>query len=718
MRPDESPTRYFPSADNILNGQFDRTEVLPTGSSDMRFVFTVRDNNPEGGAAVYEEMRFNTWPMAEKFEVTSQNSGIISFEQGEAMTVTWNVAETDQAPINTQFVDILLNTNVAGNFDINDMPVLASRVPNNGEQVVHFPAGLETTRGRVIVKAHDGIYFSINKRNVKVEAASSPRVLLNLSQTTYSACLPESPTIEIEALGLGGLTGDVNLSVVDGLPADAVATFDASTVAAGESTALNVEFAPTTLSGQYNVTVQGISEGIDTFQRDIIMYVVSRDFSALETLTPVNGDPAVDASPTIEWVGSPNADTYTLEVATSPSFGNSNVIMEEGLTETSFVSSVILDAKTVYYWRVTPQNLCGGGAPTAVSAFSTEVLECASYSPDESQLPLNISQSGTPTVEATIEVVGGSIADVNVTKFEGEHGNNKDLRVSLISPAGTSARMFNKICTQSDFRCQFDDSSNENVKCPLNNGKTYRPLDELSVFNGEDAEGTWIYRIEDLSSGNGGRLEQLTIEVCAALLVEAPYVVRNNTLKLPWGGTPTINASLLEVKDNDNSSSELLYTITELPAKGQLTYDGSPVAAGDQFTQADVNNNLLGYTGASENYETRFSFTVIDGVGGFLGVTNFNIEVDELSATKEEVIGSEISLFPVPARDVVTIDLSGSSEQFDQYKVLDINGQTVIQSKIINSDIVTLKVADLPRGLYIVNLSNEKYSIAKKLVLK
>ena len=719
IRPDESPVRYFPSADNILNGQFDRTEVLPTGSvADMSFMFIVRDNNPEGGATVYEEQKINTWAMDEKFEVTSQNSGIISYEQGESMTVTWNVAETNQSPINTEFVDVLLNTNVAGNFDIYDMPVLASRVPNDGEQIVHFPEGLETVRGRVIVKAHDGIYFSINKRNVKVEPASSPRVLLSPAQTTYSACLPESPTIEIEAIGLGGLTGDIKLDVIDGLPADAVATFDASTIAAGESTALNVEFAPSTLSGQYNVTVQGIAEGVDTFQRDIIMYVVSDDFSALQTVTPVNGDPAVEPSPTIEWIGTPNADRYTLEIATSPSFGDSNVIREEGLTETAYVSSIILDARTVYYWRVIPNNLCGQGPPSAVSAFSTEVLECASYSPDESQLPLNISQSGTPTVEATIEVVGGSIADVNVTKFEGEHGNNKDLRVTLISPAGTAARMFNKICTQQDFKCQFDDASNENVKCPLSNGKTYRPIDPLAVFNGEDAEGTWTYRIEDLNSGNGGRLEKLTIEVCAALLVESPYVVRNNTLKLPWGGTPVINAALLEIKDEDNSSDELVYTVTDLPTKGQLTYDGSPVAAGDQFTQADVNNNLIGYTGASENYQTKFSFTVIDGVGGFLGVTNFNIEVDELSATEEEVIASEISIFPVPARDAVTVDLSGSAEQFDQYQVLDINGQVVMKSAMNKRDVLTLKVGDLPRGLYIINLSNDKYSIAKKLVLK
>jgi len=653
IRPDESPVRYFPSADNILNGQFDRTEVLPTGSvADMSFMFIVRDNNPEGGATVYEEQKINTWAMDEKFEVTSQNSGIISYEQGESMTVTWNVAETNQSPINTEFVDVLLNTNVAGNFDIYDMPVLASRVPNDGEQV-------------------------------KVEPASSPRVLLSPAQTTYSACLPESPTIEIEAIGLGGLTGDIKLDVIDGLPADAVATFDASTIAAGESTALNVEFAPSTLSGQYNVTVQG-----------------------------------VEPSPTIEWIGTPNADSYTLEIATSPSFGDSNVIREEGLTETAYVSSIILDARTVYYWRVIPNNLCGQGPPSAVSAFSTEVLECASYSPDESQLPLNISQSGTPTVEATIEVVGGSIADVNVTKFEGEHGNNKDLRVTLISPAGTAARMFNKICTQQDFKCQFDDASNENVKCPLSNGKTYRPIDPLAVFNGEDAEGTWTYRIEDLNSGNGGRLEKLTIEVCAALLVESPYVVRNNTLKLPWGGTPVINAALLEIKDEDNSSDELVYTVTDLPTKGQLTYDGSPVAAGDQFTQADVNNNLIGYTGASENYQTKFSFTVIDGVGGFLGVTNFNIEVDELSATEEEVIASEISIFPVPARDAVTVDLSGSAEQFDQYQVLDINGQVVMKSAMNKRDVLTLKVGDLPRGLYIINLSNDKYSIAKKLVLK
>ena len=98
------------------------------------------------------------------------------------------------------------------------------------------------------------------------------------------------------------------------------------------------------------------------------------------------------------------------------------------------------------------------------------MLACSEFTPPAASLPINITQSGSPTITSEVNVNGGSIADVNVTQLTGEHDNNKDLIVTLISPAGTRAELFRKICNQSNFTCTFDDASNTPVQCPLNAG--------------------------------------------------------------------------------------------------------------------------------------------------------------------------------------------------------------------------------------------------------
>lgn len=714
--PSASPVRFFPSPDNILSGTFDRTEVLPIGNMDLNFVFTARDNNGEAGTAVYEEIRFKTVATSEKFGITSQQSSGITVKIGDPLDVTWNVAGTDAGAVNAPTVDIYFNKDNPNNFSFDNMEVLAKGIPNNGFATVYMPNKV-TFDGRIIVKASNSIFFSINKANIEVEEPTDASIFFSPNPVVQSVCLPTTTSVEISTAGFAGIEGDVILSVESGLPDGATAEFNPSTVAVGESSTMTINYSESTPSQRFDVNVKANVEGVDEFERDIILFVYSTDHSAIAGISPLDGDSGIGVAPDFTWSESPNADSYSIEIATSPSFGSSIYITESNLTGTSFSPLTILEKSTVYYWRITAKNVCGEGSPSKINAFSTEVLACSEFSPLPSSLPVIISQSGLPTVTSEVTVTGGTIADVNVTEFVGEHDNNKDMIVTLISPLGTRVIMFSKICTQSNFNCTFDDASNSSVKCPLNaGGKTYRPKDEFETFNGELASGVWTLEINDSASGNGGKLNSFTLEVCSGQSVESPFIVNNNEILLPWNDTKTISTADLNVEDSNNTAEELEYTIVELPA-GQLKYNGTNVSIGDQFSQADIDSGKLVYTSAGSNYNTYFSFTVIDGEGGFLGINNFDIIVNNPEGTFDPIIASNISVYPVPTNNRLTVDLTKSSETFTSYDIVNINGQ-ILATGNINSKTISMNVSHYPTGVYIVNIKNELYSIPKRIVVE
>jgi len=170
------------------------------------------------------------------------------------------------------------------------------------------------------------------------------------------------------------------------------------------------------------------------------------------------------------------------------------------------------------------------------------------------------------------------------------------------------------------------------------------------------------------------------------------------------------------VGDNNNPDADLIYTVVKLP-RGQIKYNTSALSVGDQFTQADINNGNINYASGTANYETEFLFTVIDGEGGFLGITRFDIEVSDPSGTFDAGIANDISIYPIPANDRLTIDVSESSEIFTSYDLVNVNGQTLTTGSI-NSAMISVDISQYPSGVYFLNIKNNEYSIPKRIVIE
>jgi len=132
---------------------------------------------------------------------------------------------------------------------------------------------------------------------------------------------------------------------------------------------------------------------------------------------PANRSAGASTTPQFSWQSSSGATSYTIEVATSSSFGSSDVINQSGITTTGFTPTSALQAGTVYFWRVTAVN--SGGATVATNApfeFSAPIAVGNSpgevaVTPDGARaLVVNSANPGTVTiVSLSTKAVTGSI---------------------------------------------------------------------------------------------------------------------------------------------------------------------------------------------------------------------------------------------------------------------------------------------------------------------
>ena len=154
--PTPSPTRVFPRLSDILSDTTTYGELLPTTTRTMTFHVTARDNRAGGGGVEWDSTTVFVQGAAGPFRVTAPSSSAIWFV-GTSRTVTWDVAGTAAAPIDTASVDILLSTDGGLTFPV----VLAANTANDGSQAITVPVSTTNT-ARVKVAAVGNVFFDIS----------------------------------------------------------------------------------------------------------------------------------------------------------------------------------------------------------------------------------------------------------------------------------------------------------------------------------------------------------------------------------------------------------------------------------------------------------------------------------------------------------------------------------------------------------------------------
>jgi hypothetical protein len=169
-----SPNRYMPKLATVLAGQTQSTwEVVPSVSRTMKFRYSVRDNEAGGASSASDDMTVTVDGDSGPFLVTSQDTPTTWTPQSSE-TITWEVAGTESAPVNSPNVDILFSTDGGQNFDV----IIAEGIPNNGSADILAP-NLNTTSGRLMIISSNNIFYDINGGIITVEGA------LSINESTF-----------------------------------------------------------------------------------------------------------------------------------------------------------------------------------------------------------------------------------------------------------------------------------------------------------------------------------------------------------------------------------------------------------------------------------------------------------------------------------------------------------------------------------------------------
>jgi len=163
--PSIDATRMFPRLELVLAGTDAPEERLPSKPRTMRFRALARDSR-DNGAINWSDTQLQVIDTGAPFKITSHNN---AQTLSNRTTLTWNVAGTAGAPINTSHVRITLSTNGGECFSI----VLTNSTPNDGSAEVALPE-IETTEARIKIEPLNNIFFDINDAPLSINPPVQP----------------------------------------------------------------------------------------------------------------------------------------------------------------------------------------------------------------------------------------------------------------------------------------------------------------------------------------------------------------------------------------------------------------------------------------------------------------------------------------------------------------------------------------------------------------
>jgi len=157
--PQASSTRFFPKYSSVLNNTSVKGELKPSYARTLHFRCTARDQRTGGGGVSYNDTLVNVDVIntGTGFAVTYPNASGITWMENSTQTITWDVAQSDIAPINTPTVNILLSTDNGQTFPV----VLGNNVPNTGSYTFTVPSNLTST-ARIWIEGAGNIFYDVN----------------------------------------------------------------------------------------------------------------------------------------------------------------------------------------------------------------------------------------------------------------------------------------------------------------------------------------------------------------------------------------------------------------------------------------------------------------------------------------------------------------------------------------------------------------------------
>ncbi len=196
--------------------------------------------------------------------------------------------------------------------------------------------------------------------------------------------------------------------------------------------------------------------------------------------------------------------TFPINLASNtPNDGSESILIPADIVSSTNCRILIQPTANIYYAL--------NSKPFAIGYTSTTTCNLYSFGSDFTIPFSNNYTTRTINVPASTATVSNVIVNINVT-----HARFSDLEIQMVSPNGTTVELFDKGCasTDSTLALQFDDSGTQ-LNCSGITAQIVFPVEALSVFNGENPEGTWTLKVRDAVSGRFGTINSASINICS-----------------------------------------------------------------------------------------------------------------------------------------------------------------------------------------------------------
>ncbi|PZD78505.1 reprolysin-like metallopeptidase [Mesonia sp. K7] len=454
-----TPNRYMPNLSSVVNGNLTPTwEVTPSVGRTMNFSFIVRDNGSGFANGIGQTdsdlMTVTVDASSGPFIVTSQNSSGITWSVGTTETITWDVANTNNAPVNASHVNILMSTDGGQTFNV----TVASNVPNSGSANIIVPSVGNISNARIMVEAANNIFYAVNQQPITIQEAE---FILAFNDTDVSVCEPNNAVFNLTYNTFLGFNETTSFST-NNLPAGLTATFNPSTATTdGTSVTLTISGTDLVTPGTYNFEVIGTSPSITkTFEANVGIFNTN-------ILVPTLTSPANQATdiinPILTWVDSNNSETYQLQIATDVNF--TNIVIDTQVGQNSYTFSSASD-NTTYFWRVKAINNCADSNFSAPYEFKTK---SCSACPSEGNMDF---QTGTTLVlfntinNATPSVKPSPYSDFTHISTNVNKGDSYDLTINVNTDGNYAAGTM--VWIDWNQNCNFDANEEYNLGYAVN----------------------------------------------------------------------------------------------------------------------------------------------------------------------------------------------------------------------------------------------------------
>ena len=332
---------------------------------------------------------------------------------------------------------------------------------------------------------------------------------LSLSDNNISKCA-STGFFTVEIVTDISFVNQVQLTF-EALPSGVSAFYNQDKIAPGESAILTIANLQNLAYGEYGFNIVA-DDGLHKRKIRLKFNIYNQQTTQPDLLLPVHAS-AVDLEQFIfDWDDANQAEYYLFQIAESAAF-NSTDLIQKVVNISNLTPNFDLLPNKTYYWRIKSINPCGESGWTPSRQFRIIEKTCNEVNSLE-KLPILDDQ--TNIVLSTIRNdIAGEVISIELDNIQGDHTFVSDLKMSLISPAGTEVLLLDKKCSSfEDFAIGFSDNGLSEISCPLTKKLKYKPAESLSSIIGEPGLGDWVLKIEDTNKFDGGVFRGWTLQVC------------------------------------------------------------------------------------------------------------------------------------------------------------------------------------------------------------